>query len=188
MKVTKKRLIEHYALKDSIKKYKGYKVKAPEETLNLKKHQQKPISLNEVKEMVFEFHNKDGARIYHSAPCRVFLVHNINGKWLYWGKIVMLEQTISWDGKGHKTSPPSPLCSLPWYKMTILPSGEVKPDCVCPHIAGNILKEDLIEIWNSPVMQLYREKIIKRDTQGFCAPVCNTGSYLGLYLIEDEKK
>ena len=33
-------------------------------------------------------------RIYHLPPVRVFLVHNINGKWLHWGKAHIIEQTI----------------------------------------------------------------------------------------------
>ena len=76
----------------------------PADVLDLKKHQEKPIALDEVKDRVFEFHDKPNARIYHLAPTRVFLVHNINDKWIYWGTIVMLEQTIKWDGKEHKTS------------------------------------------------------------------------------------
>ncbi|MDD5147901.1 MAG: hypothetical protein PHH08_00380 [Candidatus ainarchaeum sp.] len=76
----------------------------PASTLDLQKHQKKPISLDSVKDKVFEFHDKESARIFHLAPTRVFLVHNIGGKWLYWGKAIMLEQTIKWDGKNHKTS------------------------------------------------------------------------------------
>ena len=76
----------------------------PEEILNLEKHGQKPIRLEEIKGRVFEFHGKPNARLYHPAPTRVFLVHNIGGKWLYWGKILVLEQTIKWNGKEHKTS------------------------------------------------------------------------------------
>ena len=76
----------------------------PADILDLKKHQEKPITLDEIKDKVFEFCNKPNARIYHLAPTRVFLVHNIDGKWIYWGTIVMLEQTIKWNGKEHKTS------------------------------------------------------------------------------------
>ena len=66
----------------------------PEEILNLEKHKKNPIILDDVKDKVFEFKDKPNARIFHPSPNRCFLVHNINGKWLYWGKIVMLEQTI----------------------------------------------------------------------------------------------
>jgi hypothetical protein len=76
----------------------------PAKILDLKKHQKNPIKLKDVKDKVFEFKGKSDARIYHLPPCRVFLVHNINGKWLYWGHALMLEQTISFDGKKHYTA------------------------------------------------------------------------------------
>ncbi len=63
--------------------------------LDLKKHIKKPILLKDIKDKVFEFHDKPKARIYHTPPTRCFLVHNIDEKWLYWGKIIMLEQTIN---------------------------------------------------------------------------------------------
>ena len=76
----------------------------PSKILDLKKHLRKPITLKEVKGKVFEFKGKPSPRLYHPATNRVFLVQNINGKWIYWGKIMMLSQTISWDGKNHYTS------------------------------------------------------------------------------------
>ena len=45
----------------------------------------------------FEFWNKD-ERLYHRPPTRVFLVEEIDGKWLYWGNALVTEQTIR-DGK-----------------------------------------------------------------------------------------
>lgn len=53
---------------------------------------------------VFEFHRKSGARIYHPAPNRCFLVHNIDGKWLYWGKIIVVKQTIAGRLKEDQTT------------------------------------------------------------------------------------
>lgn len=41
----------------------------------------------------FSFWN-EGERLYHRAPTRVFLVEEINGKWLYWGHALITEQTI----------------------------------------------------------------------------------------------
>lgn len=67
----------------------------PEGALNLEKHKQQPVALDTVKETVFEFKNKPGPRIYQIPPTRCFLVHNINGKWLYWGKVMIIEQTIN---------------------------------------------------------------------------------------------
>ena len=76
----------------------------PAKILDLKKHQTTPITLTSVQGKVFEFHDKPKARIYHQPPTPCFLVHNINGKWLYWGRILMLEQTITYNGKSHTTS------------------------------------------------------------------------------------
>ena len=78
----------------------------PRMILDLGKHKKRPIKLDDVKDKIFEFYDKPGARIYHLPPIRCFLVHNINGKWLYWGKIIVLEQTIKakQDGKQQITS------------------------------------------------------------------------------------
>ena len=76
----------------------------PSDLLDLEKHRETPISLNEVKDKVFEFHDKPGARIYHPSPTRCFLVHNIGGKWLYWGKVLLLEQTIKGESKETQTT------------------------------------------------------------------------------------
>ena len=72
--------------------------------LNLSKHQRRPFTLKDVKGKVFHFKNKKNARIYHTAPTRCFLVHNSKGKWLYWGKIHMLEQTIHSSKGTYSTS------------------------------------------------------------------------------------
>ena len=40
------------------------------------------------------FWNND-ERLYHRPPTRVFLVEEINGKWLYWGHALVISQTIS---------------------------------------------------------------------------------------------
>ena len=74
----------------------------PADILDLKRHKAKPITLDSLNNRVFEFRNKKGARLYHSAPTRCFLVHNIGGKWLYWGKIIIIEQTIR--GEKDKTT------------------------------------------------------------------------------------
>ena len=63
--------------------------------LQLDKHQQKPFSAADFTDRIFEFHDKPDLRIFHPAPTRVFLVHNINGKWLYWGHALIIEQTIN---------------------------------------------------------------------------------------------
>ena len=72
--------------------------------MNLEKHQKSPITFDDVKDKVFEFHDKPNARVFHQPSYRNFLVHNINGKWLYLGKILIIEQTIKWDGENSFTS------------------------------------------------------------------------------------
>lgn len=76
----------------------------PEKELNLVKHKKKTITEKDFAGRIFEFRNKPNARIFHLAPTRCFLVHNISGKWLYWGKILILEQTISTVGEKLITS------------------------------------------------------------------------------------
>ncbi len=62
----------------------------PEE-LNYEQHCQAPLTREQFQDRVFQFHGKSGLRNFHTPPVRVFLVHNIDGKWLYWGTIEMLE-------------------------------------------------------------------------------------------------
>ena len=74
--------------------------------LDLKKHLKKPFKVSDFKDKVFEFKGKPAARIYKTPPVRNFLVHNIGGKWLFWGHCLITEQTIhsSRDGKTQTTS------------------------------------------------------------------------------------
>jgi len=76
----------------------------PEEVLNMKKHEAGEIDIRNIENKIFEFKNKKGARLYQPAPTRCFLVHNIKGKWLYWGKIIMLEQCIKGDSQENQTT------------------------------------------------------------------------------------
>ncbi len=62
--------------------------------LDLKKHLKKPFTVKEFKGKIFSFKNKPNMRIFHPAPGRCFLVHNIGDKWLYWGHCQIIEQTI----------------------------------------------------------------------------------------------
>lgn len=67
--------------------------------LILEEHFKKPFTADDFKGRVFEFHDKPNMRIYHPAPIRVFLAHNIDGKWLHWGKAHIIEQTIHAETK-----------------------------------------------------------------------------------------
>lgn len=63
--------------------------------LSIKKHQEGDLSgatlaLNKV----YTFRKED-IRIFHPAPTRVFLVQNLEGKWISWGHAVVIEQTIN---------------------------------------------------------------------------------------------
>jgi hypothetical protein len=76
----------------------------PADILDLQKHTVTPITLNDVKDRTFSFSNKTSARIFQLDPVRVYFVQNINGKWLFWGKIVIISQTIS-QNKGATGEP-----------------------------------------------------------------------------------
>ena len=67
--------------------------------LILEKHIQKPFSEKDFEGQTFEFKDKPNIRIFHTAPLRCFLVHNIDGKWLFWGHCNIIEQTIHADTK-----------------------------------------------------------------------------------------
>lgn len=75
----------------------------PSDLLDLKKHLKKPITLADVQNTIFEFKNKPAARIFQLDPVRVYYVHNINGKWLFWGRVFIQSETIykNVDAKGN---------------------------------------------------------------------------------------
>lgn len=66
----------------------------PADVLDLQKHLKKPITLADVKDRIFSFKDKPAARIYQLDPVRVYYVHNINGKWLFWGRVFIQSETI----------------------------------------------------------------------------------------------
>ncbi len=74
----------------------------PSDILDLKKHLKKPVTIEKVKDKIFSFKDKPSARIFQLDPVRVYYVHNINGKWLFWGRIFIQSETIykSLDAKG----------------------------------------------------------------------------------------
>lgn len=84
----------------------------PADIFDLEKHQKTPITLQDVAGKVFEFKNKPSARIFQMDPVRVFFAHNINGKWLNWGRVLIQTQKIekqlnpdgSWEPGNWKTS------------------------------------------------------------------------------------
>ncbi|MFH0836112.1 MAG: hypothetical protein V1834_03040 [Candidatus Micrarchaeota archaeon] len=76
----------------------------PSELLNREKHERDPTAAKQLVGREFEFHGKEGARVFHTPPVRVFLVHNIDGKWLHWGTVHVTKQTIETTAEGAVTS------------------------------------------------------------------------------------
>mgnify|MGYP001559788499 CR=1 FL=1 len=66
-------------------------------SLTLDSHISYPSSSAKFIGQEFNFWNK-GERLYHISPTRVFLVEEIDGKWLYWGNALIISQIIG-DGK-----------------------------------------------------------------------------------------
>ena len=67
----------------------------PADILNLEKHLENPIKLEDIKDNKFLFSKKENARIFQLDPVRIYLVQNINSKWLFWGKALIQTQTIA---------------------------------------------------------------------------------------------
>jgi hypothetical protein len=59
--------------------------------LDFNKYQKGLINQKDFIGGVFEFEGKTSIRVYQQTPVRVFLVENINDKWLYWGLAHILE-------------------------------------------------------------------------------------------------
>ena len=59
--------------------------------LDWKQHLKNPYTAEQFKDKIFEFKDKPSIRNYQIPPVRNFLVENIDGKWLYWGLIYILE-------------------------------------------------------------------------------------------------
>ena len=59
--------------------------------LDYGKDKVKPFTADRFKDKIFEVKNKPKIRIYQLPPVRNFLVQNIDGKWLYWGLVHVVE-------------------------------------------------------------------------------------------------
>jgi hypothetical protein len=66
----------------------------PVDVFDLEKHRENPVTLKDVEGKIFEFKNKPSARIFQLDPVRVYFVHNIDGKWLFWGRVLIQSQHI----------------------------------------------------------------------------------------------
>src|SRR5262245_35598304 len=67
----------------------------PADLLDRERHVTNPITLKDVADKLFQFHDKPNPRIFQLDPVRVYFVHNIQGKWLFWGRIFIQAQTIT---------------------------------------------------------------------------------------------
>lgn len=65
----------------------------PCEFLSLEAHLENPVKAETLKGKEFSF-NKEDARLFHLDPVRVFLVENVNGKWLFWGHALIQSQHV----------------------------------------------------------------------------------------------
>ena len=59
--------------------------------LDIKKHIEQPYKIEDFKNKIFEFKAKPKIRVYKIPPVRNFLVEDIDGKWLYWGRCHIIE-------------------------------------------------------------------------------------------------
>lgn len=85
----------------------------PADVFDHKVHLKTPIVLDaKLRERIFTFHSKPNARIFQLDPVRVYFVHNIDGKWLFWGHVMIQSLSIAkaipaggkWNGKDWLTS------------------------------------------------------------------------------------
>lgn len=78
--------------------------------LDINKHLKTPYKVDGFKDKTFKFSNKPGIRYYHQPPVRVFLVENVDNKWIYWG-LVHLE-SVTYDYINKTTSGEYKIISL----------------------------------------------------------------------------
>ena len=74
-------------------------------------------------------------------------------------------------------------CYIPWKKMHVDMDGDVRNDCFCSNIViGNIVKEDIENIWNGKRVLQVRENIINDGFDSACADGCINGRVPENYL------
>lgn len=67
--------------------------------LDVEMHLANPFRTEDFTSKIFEFKNKKDIRLYKVPPVRNFLAENINGKWIYWGRVHILEITHDYINK-----------------------------------------------------------------------------------------
>src|SRR5436190_831726 len=80
----------------------------PADCFSYQEHCKKPVQLASVADKVFSFQGKSAARAFQLDPVRVYFVHNIDEKWLFWGRILIqslkIEKQLQPDGSWNKES------------------------------------------------------------------------------------
>ncbi len=75
----------------------------PAKLLDYHKHRKKPVTLKSLNGKNFRFRDKPSVRIYQLDPVRVYYVHNIDEKWLFWGHVLiqslLIEKQLGSNGK-----------------------------------------------------------------------------------------
>jgi MoaA/NifB/PqqE/SkfB family radical SAM enzyme len=68
------------------------------------------------------------------------------------------------------------ICHAPWQRLVLDSEGQVRPFVFCmDKWIGNSDQSSLQDIWNGPLMQEYRRRIIDGDYKGLCQPECISG-------------
>ncbi len=75
-------------------------------------------------------------------------------------------------------------CYYPWTSLFIKCNGLVVPTGDCTITAGNILTEDLSQIWNGQVMQTYRYKLAHSDLSKWCSFHCQQKVKVNKLLLD----
>lgn len=66
----------------------------PADLLDRAKHCVNPVTIDQVVGRIFTFRDKPSARIFQLDPVRVYYVHNIEAKWLFWGRVFIQSEKI----------------------------------------------------------------------------------------------
>ena len=77
----------------------------PSNVFSYEEHVKNPVTIDQVKDMVFHFKAKPTARLFQLDPVRVFFYENTtNDKWLAWGQVLI--QSLHIEHVKH-TPPPA---------------------------------------------------------------------------------
>lgn len=97
----------------------------------------------------------------------------------------LLSQEDSLTGARQGCASPPGKCRHPWMQLLIngIRDGHIYPDCMCQNSIGNIMEENILDIWNGPLMQRYRQEILNGSFQSVCSDLCIQKLIPGDYFI-----